>query len=88
MLAPLASDESIKTGARLSSVSFLVLYANTTLIFCYSSFRLCSKSKIVEMGLCNTVSQIYPPKPKFTENELPNLAGKVRNTTKRVEDEA
>ena len=25
----------------------------------------------------NTWSLIYPPKPRFTENELPNLAGKV-----------
>ncbi len=34
-------------------------------------------------SLSNTLTQIFPPKPKFTEKNLPNLQGKVSNLTSR-----
>jgi NAD(P)-dependent dehydrogenase (short-subunit alcohol dehydrogenase family) len=42
-----------------------------------TQFTTCTLSFARNMALCQTLSEFYPPKPTFTANDLPDLAGKV-----------
>lgn len=53
------------TAVAILSTSFLLL--------------LLKREEVIDMGFhkLDQLSQLFPPKPKFTEKDLPDLAGKV-----------
>lgn len=59
------------TAVAILSTSFLLL--------------LLKREEVIDMGFhkLDQLSQLFPPKPKFTEKDLPDLAGKVSSLPSR-----